>query len=76
MTECFYFVIVESMEVLKLRHSLIWKSLIPGILRVKGFEDELQGKRMSRLKKDHCITQYSMEELGIQFGRHFDSKNL
>ena len=47
---------------LKLRHSLI-----PVILRVKGFEDELQGERMARLKKDHCLAQYSMEELGIQF---------
>ena len=64
MNGCFYFVIVESMEaqVLKLRHSLI-----PVILRVKEFEDELQGERMARLKKDHCLTQYSMEELGIQF---------
>lgn len=69
MNGCFYFVIVESMEaqVLKLRHSLIGKSIIPVILRVKGFEDELQGERMARLKKDHCLTQYSMEELGIQF---------
>ena len=66
MTGCFYFVIVEFME-LKLRHSLIGKSLIPVILRVNEFEDELQGERMARLKKDHCLTQYSMEELGIQF---------
>ena len=52
---------------LKLRHSLVGKSLIPVILRVKGFEDELQGERMARLKKDHYRTQYSMEELGTQF---------
>jgi hypothetical protein len=38
-------------QVLKLRHSLIGKSLIPVILRVKGFEDKLQGERMARLKK-------------------------
>lgn len=46
MNGCFYFVIVESMEaqVYKLRHSLIGKSLIPVILRVKGFEDELQAE--------------------------------
>ena len=30
-------------QVRKLRHSLIGKSLIPVILWVKGFEDELQG---------------------------------
>lgn len=54
---------------LKPRYSLIGKSLIPVILKVKATcnQSELQAEGFAKLKKDHSLSDYSLEELGVEF---------
>ena len=49
------------MEILKVRHSMVGKSLIPVILKVKATTDAPE--EFARLKKDHPLTDYTLEEL-------------
>ena len=55
-----------DMEVLKLRHSLIGRSMIPVIMQVKSQDEPLAVERLTRLKKDHALDQYSLDDLTQQ----------
>ena len=55
-------------QVLKHRHSLVGKSLILVILKVKPYKQgDLPAESMAKLKKDHLLSVYSMEGLEKEF---------
>ena len=49
---------------LKQRHSLLGKNLLSLALRLKATDVDSVGEReLARLKKDHALTRYSIDEL-------------
>jgi len=56
-------------QILKVRHSLIGKSLIPVINQVKALEEGLPLPELARLKKGHPIENYNLNELHQEFER-------
>lgn len=52
--------------VLKPKHSLLGKSLLPVIMELKSNQPGMQIDTFARLKKDHPLEKYSLEELIIQ----------
>ena len=55
-----------ALQVLKSRHSLIGKTLIPVILRLKSWDGEDIGQ-LARLKKEYPLDDYSITELRMEF---------
>jgi hypothetical protein len=56
------------MIVLKPKHSLHGKSLLPIIMRLKDVDvDSLDEGELARLKKDHPLENYTLEELEQEF---------
>jgi hypothetical protein len=53
--------------ILKPKHSLIGKNLIPIVLRLKAQGEE--PPLLARLKREHPLENYSIEELLTEFGR-------
>ena len=53
--------------VLKQKHSLLGKSLLSLILEVKA--DQSETDTLARLKKDHPLERYSLEELKSEFNK-------
>lgn len=73
--------------ILKQKHSLLGKNLLPLALRLKDVDE----REFARLKKEHPLTRYSVEELENEFknltgekakeilslvGKHRDFNNL
>ena len=54
------------MSVLKAKHSLLGKSLLPVIREMKG---DTTPERLNRLKKEHLLERYSLGELKTDFFR-------
>jgi hypothetical protein len=52
--------------VLKQRHSLLGKNLLPLALRLKDVEVQDE-REFARLKKEHPLTRYSLDELEMEF---------
>uniref|UniRef100_A0A8W8L9T9 Tyr recombinase domain-containing protein n=1 Tax=Magallana gigas TaxID=29159 RepID=A0A8W8L9T9_MAGGI len=55
--------------VLKPKHSLFGKSLLPVIMELKSNQPGMQIDTFARLKKDHPLEKYSLEELKVEFNR-------
>ncbi|XP_061183838.1 uncharacterized protein LOC133192023 [Saccostrea echinata] len=55
------------MSVLKPKHSLVGKSLVPVILKFKAQEDRIEECDLNRLKKGHSLTRYNQDELRSEF---------
>lgn len=55
--------------VLKPKHSLLGKSLLPVIMELKSNQPGMQIDTFARLKKDHPLEKYSLEELKVEFNR-------
>jgi hypothetical protein len=56
------------MLVLKPKHSLLGKNLFPVALRLKAMEDgDVDEEGLARLKKDHPLGAYSVEEVEREF---------
>ena len=53
--------------VLKPRHTLIGKGLLPMILEFKSFSADIGVADLARLKKDHALENYSLDELATEF---------
>jgi hypothetical protein len=56
-----------SHPILKTKHSLIGKNLLPVVLKTKAQEDEIP--LLARLIKEHPLENYSLEELLTEFKR-------
>lgn len=54
---------------LKPKHSLLGKSLFPVIMELKSNQPGMQIDTFERLKKDHPLEKYSLEELKVEFNR-------
>ncbi|KAJ8309742.1 hypothetical protein KUTeg_011607 [Tegillarca granosa] len=57
--------LITMVQILKHKHSLIGKSLIPVVLKLKSFDGE--ALEFSRLKKDNPLEAYTQAELGSEF---------
>ena len=55
------------LTVLKAKHSLVGRSMIPIIIEMKGSDDMGGDGQFARLKKDHPLEHYNMEELTSEF---------
>ena len=55
------------LTVLKAKHSLVGRSMIPIIIEMKGSDDMGGDGQFARLKKDHPLEHYNMEELTSVF---------
>lgn len=55
-------------QVLKQKHSLMGKSLIPVIAKVKAM-DQLGDTTLARLKKEYPLEDYTLSELRTEFER-------
>lgn len=66
---CYVFCSVDmEAVVLKQRHSLIGKSLVPVILKVRTqLVNVMPPENMAKLKKDHLLSLYSLDELKVEF---------
>jgi len=53
--------------VLKPRHTLIGKGLLPMILEFKSSTADIGVADLARLKKDHALENYSLDELATEF---------
>ena len=54
--------------ILKPRHTLIGKGLLPMILKFKSTEEtDIDVDNFARLKKDHPLVNYSLDELATEF---------
>uniref|UniRef100_A0A8W8MT24 Uncharacterized protein n=1 Tax=Magallana gigas TaxID=29159 RepID=A0A8W8MT24_MAGGI len=51
------------MSVLKPKHSLVGKSLVPVILKFKAQVERIEECDLNRLKKGHALTRYNLDEL-------------
>ena len=57
----------EPHLILKPRHTLVGKGLLPMILDFKSTDDDVLVENMARLKQDHPLNNYSLDELSIEF---------
>jgi hypothetical protein len=53
--------------VLKSRHTLKGRNLVPIVTRTRADEGDLQSGDLARLKKDHPLSTYSLTELITEF---------
>ncbi|CAC5386655.1 unnamed protein product [Mytilus coruscus] len=58
---------MDQVQVLKSRYSLVGKSLIAIILKVKAHQTQIPDESFNKLKKDHSLLDYSFEELETEF---------
>ena len=56
-----------AMDVLKHRHSMVGKSMVPVYMKLRTQNEEISPEQLARLKKDHLLTRYSLEELKTEF---------
>uniref|UniRef100_K1Q110 Uncharacterized protein n=1 Tax=Magallana gigas TaxID=29159 RepID=K1Q110_MAGGI len=56
-----------EMSVLKPKHSLVGKSLVPVILKFKAQVERIEECDLNRLKKGHALTRYNLDELRAEF---------
>ncbi|XP_071150189.1 uncharacterized protein [Mytilus edulis] len=59
----------EPHLILKPRHTLVGKGLLPMILVFKSADDDVPVENLARLKKDHPLNNYSLDDLSIEFKR-------
>ena len=57
----------EAHLILKPRHTLVGKGLLPMVLEFKSAESNVAVTDLARLKKDHHLNNYSLEELAMEF---------
>ena len=59
----------EQHLLLKPRHTLVGKGLLPMIIGYKNLSNDIPVTDLGRLKKDHPLNNYSLDEIATEFNK-------